>query len=152
MKTILAPLDFSPVSKLVLAEALRLARPRGARVVLTHVILPPIYPMDFYGVVVDQLTTFATVAEVAANRRLQRLQKRLKGAVEILPAETGRPAATILDQARKLKPDLIVLGSHGHGLMHDLILGSTAQGVIRRSPCPVLVVPALRPRGQAGRR
>jgi nucleotide-binding universal stress UspA family protein len=121
-------------------------------VVLTHVILPPIYPMDFYGVVVDQLTTFATVAEVAANRRLQRLQKRLKGAVEILPAETGRPAATILDQARKLKPDLIVLGSHGHGLMHDLILGSTAQGVIRRSPCPVLVVPALRPRGQAGRR
>jgi nucleotide-binding universal stress UspA family protein len=152
MKTILVPLDFSPVSKLVLAEALCLARPLGARVVLTHVILPPVYPIDFYGVVVDQLTTFATVAEVAANRRLQRLQKRLKGAVDILPTETGRPAVTILDQARKLKPDLIVLGSHGHGLMHDLILGSTAQGVLRRSPCPVLVVPAPRPRRAAGRK
>lgn len=145
MKPILVPLDFSPVSKAVLAEAMRLARQTGARVVLTHVLLPPVNPVDFYGVAIDQLTTFATVAEAAANRRLQRLQKRLKGAVDILPAETGRPATLILEQARRLKPGLIVLGSHGHGLMHDLILGSTAQAVLRRAPCPVLVVPSARP-------
>lgn len=51
--------------------------------------------------------------------------------MERLLAEQGRLAA-----------DAIVLGSHGHGALYDLLVGSVAEGVLRRAPCPVVVVPS----------
>jgi nucleotide-binding universal stress UspA family protein len=56
----------------------------------------------------------------------------------------GHPIADILDEARRVDAKLIVLGSHGHGALHKLLLGSVSAGVLRKSPCPVLVVPVRR--------
>jgi nucleotide-binding universal stress UspA family protein len=50
----------------------------------------------------------------------------------------------VLAQAKRLKADVIVLGSHGHGAVYNLVVGSTANGVLKHAPCPVLVVPAPR--------
>ncbi|HDY68944.1 MAG TPA: universal stress protein [Candidatus Scalindua sp.] len=47
----------------------------------------------------------------------------------------------ILDESSKLKIDLIVVGSHGHGAVYHLIVGSVSEEVLQRSSCPVLVVP-----------
>ena len=52
----------------------------------------------------------------------------------------GNPVEEILEQAEKRNCDLIVMGTHGHGLLEEAILGSTARRVIRRSKKPVLVV------------
>jgi nucleotide-binding universal stress UspA family protein len=52
----------------------------------------------------------------------------------------GHPVTEILEQAEKRKCDLIVMGTHGHGVLEDVLMGSTAQRVIRRSQIPVLVV------------
>jgi nucleotide-binding universal stress UspA family protein len=49
---------------------------------------------------------------------------------------------TILEQAEKLDADVIVMGSHGRGKLFDLVVGSVSAGVMRKSPVPVLVVPA----------
>uniref|UniRef100_UPI0040495246 universal stress protein n=1 Tax=Cephaloticoccus sp. TaxID=1985742 RepID=UPI0040495246 len=48
---------------------------------------------------------------------------------------------SIIEQARKSRAAYIVIGSHGHSALYDLLAGSTATGVIKRAPCPVLVVP-----------
>jgi nucleotide-binding universal stress UspA family protein len=56
-------------------------------------------------------------------------------------ALAGNPAAVILEQAKKLAADLVVLGMHGHGKMYDRLLGSTAAIVNARAACPVLLVP-----------
>ncbi len=53
----------------------------------------------------------------------------------------GSAVEVILDEASKLKADLIVVGSHGHGAVYHLMVGSVTEGVLHRSSCPVLVVP-----------
>jgi len=53
----------------------------------------------------------------------------------------GAAVEVILDEASKLKTDLIVVGSHGHGAVYHLMVGSVSEGVLHRSTCPVLVVP-----------
>jgi nucleotide-binding universal stress UspA family protein len=65
---------------------------------------------------------------------------------------SGVPAQVILEQAQKLSADHIVMGSHGHTALYDLIAGSTTTRVLKGAPCPVVVVPAQkvsRPRLQA---
>ena len=59
---------------------------------------------------------------------------------EIL-VERGNPADQILQQAVDHECDLIVIGSHGHGSLQDVVMGGTANRVLRRSKVPVLMVP-----------
>lgn len=56
--------------------------------------------------------------------------------------EVGKPADVILKVAAEWKADIVVVGSHGRGGVRRLVLGSVAEGVMRRSRCPVLVVRA----------
>ena len=53
----------------------------------------------------------------------------------------GPTVGTILDQAKRLNADLIILGSHGHGAVYRAVLGSTSEGVLHGSKVPVLIVP-----------
>ncbi len=53
----------------------------------------------------------------------------------------GEAVEVILDEASKLNIDLIVVGSHGHGAVYHLVVGSVSEGVLHRSSCPVLVIP-----------
>jgi nucleotide-binding universal stress UspA family protein len=53
----------------------------------------------------------------------------------------GDPVKTILRQAERLDAELIVVGSHGHGMMFDALMGSISAGILRKSTIPVLVVP-----------
>lgn len=52
----------------------------------------------------------------------------------------GRPASEIVDEARVFEPDLVVLGSRGHGPIQSMLLGSVSAEVVDHAPCPVLVV------------
>lgn len=67
------------------------------------------------------------------------VQGKKAGVDEIL-VRTGDPVNEILRQAEKRNCDLIVIGSHGHGIIEEAIIGSTARAVVRRSTKPVLVV------------
>ncbi len=53
----------------------------------------------------------------------------------------GAAVEVILDEASKLNIDLIVVGSHGHGAVYHLVVGSVSEGVLHRSSCPVIVIP-----------
>ncbi len=143
MKTILVPIDFSPVSRYVLKEAAALARLARARLVLLHVVQPPAVVTDLAPLVGEALELTAEL-EVIGRRHLQRLQKSptLKGLKVDLVCEQGYPVAQLLAQAKRWRADVIVLGSHGHGAVYNLVIGSTTNGVLKHAPCPVLVVPA----------
>jgi nucleotide-binding universal stress UspA family protein len=54
----------------------------------------------------------------------------------------GATIKTILQEAIKLKSDMIVIGSHGHGALYKTLVGSVSEGVIRQASCPVVVIPA----------
>jgi nucleotide-binding universal stress UspA family protein len=152
MKTILVPVDFSKVSRYVLAEAAHLARLTKARLVLMHTVQPPAVVTDLAPLVGEALQMTAEL-EVIGRRHLRRLQKSptLRGLKVETICEQGFPVAQILAQAKRLRADVIVLGSHGHGAVYHLVVGSTANGILKHAPCPVLIVPAPEKRKKVGK-
>jgi len=141
MKTILAAVDFSPIADTVIRRGIEFARACDARLVLLHVIQPPVFlPGD--GVAADGVAV-TLAAERAADRRLARLEAGLRNEHKAVEATrlTGLPINLILEQASKLSAEYIVIGSHGHGAVYDLLVGSTASGVLKKAKCPVVIVP-----------
>lgn len=142
MKTILAPIDFSKVSDTVVRSAVNLAKAINGRIVLLHIVQPPVITSE-YGAVLANIQEIVAISEKTSQKELARRVKRIESAgVKATVAQaTGAPVAGILEQARKTKAAYIVIGSHGHSALYDLLAGSTATGVIRRATCPVVVVP-----------
>ena len=150
MKTILVPVDFSPVTAAVTAQALALARAWRARLVLLTVTAPAAVMGDS-ALAMESGLALTAAAEAATAKNLARLRTRLgrSGLAVRTVALLGSPSLLIAEQAAKHRASCIVMGSHGHGAFYDLLLGSTTQGVLRRVRCPVLVVPPVRS-GRAG--
>jgi nucleotide-binding universal stress UspA family protein len=138
--TVLCPVDFSPTSKRTAREADLLAAETQSRLVLLHVIErvsgpPAPLPRGF------DRKAYRKDAEDNVRRRLRRLWTRGgEGSVEYL-VSWGGPDREILRAARERSARLIVMGAHG-GPMDSTLFGSTAHKVVRRAPCPVLVLPA----------
>ena len=138
---ILWPTDFSPVAKAALPHVLGLASKTGAEVVLLHVfpsaamyVVPPESGMV--------LVRLQREARAAAQTRLRRLERQVKGPgirTHALLA-MGVPFHQIVRAAKRLRCDLIVLATHGRTGLAHAVLGSVAENVVRRAPCPVLTV------------
>jgi len=142
MKTILAPLDFSSVSNGVLKASVDLTKAINGKLILYHVIQPPVITSE-YGAVLSSMQEIIAINEQTSRKYLERHRKRLHAGgldVKVLQA-TGAPVAHILEQARKSRASYIVMGSHGHTSLYDLLTGSTTTGVLKRATCPVVIVP-----------
>ena len=141
--TILAPVDFSDVTDRVVNEAGKLALMLRGRVVLVNVTEPATGVVDYAAIVV----AVAQVNEAAVKHSVERLatlERRLEqeGVSATSVQVTGTPLSEIIEQAKKLSADYIVIGSHGHSAFYDLLVGGTAHGVLKRATCPVVIVPA----------
>ncbi len=146
MKTILAPLDFSPTTAGVVAEATSLALGVDAEVVLVHVLQAPEALAD-YGTAGGYLVALLDTLGRDATRHLAKWSRRVeaRGArVRAVQLSGGTPSLLIAAEAKRRSADYIVMGTHGHTAFHELLAGSTTSGVLRRAPCPVVVVPARR--------
>jgi nucleotide-binding universal stress UspA family protein len=147
MKTILAPVDFSDATPLVVSHAARLAGALSGRVVLFSVIEPPLVIAE-YGALLENIAEITEAGEKAAAKHLTRLRDQLerRGVPARVFHAAGSPVTLIVEKAKAVKADYIVMGSHGHTAFYDLLVGSTTHGVLRRASCPVLVVPPKVPK------
>ncbi len=142
MKTVLAPVDFSSAGEQVAREAGRYGQLTGARVMLLHVIPPPLL-IAAYGVpsLVDTEIEEKWRAAEQGMRTLEQIA-RIAGARHVIGRIVkGNIVETILDEAAGISAEQIVMGSHGHSAMYDLLLGSTSTGILKRATCPVLILP-----------
>jgi nucleotide-binding universal stress UspA family protein len=142
VKTILAPVDFSASTEMVVAEAEALAKAFQARVILLAVIQPPVITSE-YAPVMDNLAEITAAGEKSAAKHLARLQEQLQRnglSVDVVQLN-GAPIPHIVEQAKTHAADYIVMGSHGHTALYDLLVGSTTHGVLMRANCPVIIVP-----------
>lgn len=147
MKTILVPVDFSAVSRRVCGAACDLAQAMGAELLLLHVVPPPqVMVSDLYMLSAAQAEDMQAAAEEAGDKRLRELNEQCveRGVPARTLRRSGQPVAEIV--ARAAKADYLVMGSHGHSAMYDLLVGSTTHGVLKKVRCPVLIVPPLRGR------
>ena len=142
LKKILAPVDFSAVTKRVVAEATALARALDGRGVLINVSQPVVLVAD-YTAFLDNIAEVNDLVAKAAKRELTALEDTVESEYDRVESIqlTGAPVPLILEQAKKLAADYIVIGSHGHTAFYDLLVGGTASGILKRAPCPVVVVP-----------
>jgi nucleotide-binding universal stress UspA family protein len=135
IRTILHPTDFSPQAETAFALACALARDYSARLIVAHVWEPPaVMYADGY-------------MPIPAPDTRERFRLRLENLRPVDPPVEferrfldGSPAREILREARETHADLIVMGTHGWGGLSRLFLGSVAEGVMRKAPCPVLTV------------
>ena len=152
MKTILAAVDLSAATLPVCAVARDLARALGARLLLLHVVPPaPVMPDYCSGTLADdgQLLNDARKRAAHRLRALGRWMGRRWPDTRVVQ-HRGAPVTEILRTVEQARPALVVVGSHGHTAAFDLLMGSVAHGVIRRSPVPVVLVP-IRKRARTAR-
>ncbi len=130
---ILFPTDFSHCGDAALRLATALARDCGATLIIVHVEEPPIAYGGgemYYGV------------PEPASEDLQRMLEQVVPTDRAVPYEhrlvTGDPASAVAQLAAEENADMIVMGTHGRTGLTRLLMGSVAEAVVRRAPCPVL--------------
>jgi len=142
MNVVAVGVDLSPMGNRVVREALEVSAPHGAELVLVHVAAPD---PDFVGMdagpqyIRDDLAR--ELREERTRLRAMAAELEAKGRRVRVVMVRGAAAPSLVEVARKVEADLLVVGSHGKGPMKRLFLGSVSEGVLRRAPCPVLVVP-----------
>lgn len=141
LKRILVPVDFSPLSTKALHYATRFAQQFGAELNLFHVVEPEI-PPAFDGFMIAP-PVISNCETTSYTNRLNRLANsvRTAGVSQVQSAvRTGLAAFEIVEAAKELDVDLIVIATHGYTGWKHFAIGSTAERVVRAAPCPVLVV------------
>ena len=144
-QNLLVPIDFSEHSKKTIGYATQLAAFTGARIKVLHVFQLPDYPAAFYqGLYTEheQVKIHVDTAKREANVQLALIaeQIRAKGLEAQSGLRLGNPYEEIVNEAKEMGADLIVIGSHGYRGLERLLLGSTAERVVQYSSCAVLIV------------
>lgn len=146
MKTILAAIDLSRVTELVVAEAAELAQALGGKLVLITVLVEPVFLKE-YAPPAQSVAKITVEQERAVRNRLESMRVALEA--QSVPTEIvvrrGAVAANILEEANRRAAAFIVIGSHGQGGLFELILGSTTQRVLKGARRPVVVIPHKMP-------
>ena len=140
---LLVAIDFSEITKLILEKVEEIALKTRAKVWLIHVAQPD---PDFIGYDVgpDSERDFMAKRFREQHIKIQELSKKIKKkGINITPLLVQGPTIeTIIEKAIKLKVDMIVTGSHGHGTMFHILVGSISKGLLKKSPVPLLIIPA----------
>jgi len=142
-RRILVPLDFSLTSMRSLTVAVSLARQSGARLLLLNVVELNPYATGMDGAVL--VLPDSAVARNAKDQLRQVARRFVPRSVRVASlVGRGRAADVIVETAEKKGVDLIALSTHGHKGLDRLLMGSTAEQVVRHAKCPVFV--ARKPR------
>jgi nucleotide-binding universal stress UspA family protein len=160
MKCILVAIDFSDATPAVIDVGRQLAKALNAEIHLVHVKeftavgapgtlgyglagMPELAPIS--GVPTPGFEPLTQPLSESENQKskLVRWQAEVaqQGVNVTLHEPTGMVAEEILNEAKALNADLIVMGTHGHGAMYNLLAGSATEGVLKHASCPVLLVP-----------
>ena len=132
---ILVPLDHTHLDRLAVSHAAAMAKLHGAKLFLLHVeegVTSQIYGRE------------ASTAEVEAGEQyLERIAQSLRGqgvTVETAITHSSSPKKEIVRYAHEIRPDLVIMGAHGHGGLKDLIFGNTITPVRHNLEVPMLIV------------
>lgn len=142
LRTLLVPTDFSEDARRATGAASRLLAPleQGARLVLLHAYNLPI-EYTAYGPIPTSIHYLEDVGAEAAERLEEAARElRARGHEVETALREGYPPDVIVEEAERSGADLIAMGTHGRSGLGHLLLGSTAERVVGRAPCPVLTL------------
>jgi nucleotide-binding universal stress UspA family protein len=142
LKTVLVATDFSETSDVALRYGKALAQAFGASLHIVHVVQEPFaqpWAVEAYGF------SLATLQEEWVREAKARMEQTLTPDERTsfraeLVTLLGHPVVEILKYASERNMDLVVIGTHGRGPLGHMVMGSVAERVVRKAPCPVLTV------------
>jgi nucleotide-binding universal stress UspA family protein len=139
IQSILCPVDFFPASLQAVDYAIGLARNCSAKLHLLHVVSPVLYNDEDYPL---RLSDLVESLEKESGLQLNKLKDKARAAGVAVAAatRTGDVKNEILSSIRKVKADVLVMGTHGRRGLEKWFLGSVTERMLRRSPIPVLTV------------
>jgi universal stress protein A len=147
IRRILVPTDFSPNATSALTYAVLLAERFEAEIEVLHVWESPVaYGPGVAEAIIhtsEGKTTLAQFVRTRAGKQLEDLLSDIKRRASVnarARLEAGDPTEGILKIAASGQKDLIVMGTHGRTGLSHLVMGSVAEKVVRRAPCPVLTI------------
>ncbi len=162
MKNILVAIDFSKSTPLIIEKAVELALAFKAKIWLVHVARPSdsqinmnLTSQDIPGLNAAGASYYRDLLDINEARKIIAAELRdehnklldiskeiSKQGISIqgLLLE-GAESLTLIRETEKLKADLVVMGSHRHGMIHKLFLGSISEGVMKNSQVPVMIIP-----------
>lgn len=146
MKHILAAIDFSDTTDEVLLMAKKIATAFHSELCLLHTHAPKSVIHYYYGIHGPFFMSSEKQNKEELKHDLYTL-KILEHQLETIKLKPrcvlieGEVVQSIVNEALKWKADLIIAGTHKHGIFHDLFLGNVCENLIRHCPCPVLIVP-----------
>ncbi|MBM3823224.1 MAG: universal stress protein [Verrucomicrobia bacterium] len=139
IKRVLVPVDFSECSRKALRYAVPFAEEHEAAITLLYAVAPLYAASEF---AVPDYTELQASMSAHGEKELAKLaSEEIGGRVPFtLRVRTGQPTGVITETAKELDADLIVISTHGRTGLKHVLLGSVVENVVRRAPCPVLVV------------
>ncbi len=151
MKKVLIALDYDPSSIKVAEKGYSLAKKMGAEVVLMHVLSEPVYyssveysPIlgfnDYMNMGTFQTETIQGLKK-AAQHFLDRTKYHLGDENIHTLLKEGETADSILESAKNMDADIIVLGTHSRKWLENILIGSVAESVLKHSTLPLFIVP-----------
>lgn len=147
MKKILVPVDFSDVTELVIENAKIFAKLLGAEMKIIHVFAPALHgtvgrilmvPLNY-----EDLRDELAVKLKSEHKKMLEIKQKLSSEKINVTAFLlgGNVSETVLSQVEEYAPDMIVMGSHGHGRVAKALLGSITTSVLKHTKCPIIIVP-----------
>ena len=140
IERILFPTDFSEFANHARDYVVEMARKFGAKVLVVHVLATPAYAVS-YEIAVD-VNALREQLQKAAEKRMAEVQAKFDAdGIDVETViEVGAGFVQIVVTARNRDIDMIIMATHGWGGVKHLLLGSTAEKVVRKAPCPVLTI------------
>ena len=145
-KKMLVPLDFSDYTDEIMNVAVRIAEKFDSTIHLLHVIPNMDYFTPYESFLSAQnLLNVQRDIEREVGKDMEAVAENIKNIPVTKAIHTGLAFLEIIDYVRTEKIDLVVMGTHGRGGLEHILIGSVAEKVVRKSPCPVLTI---RPAGK----
>ncbi len=144
MRSIIAAIDFSETTDLVVAEAAKLAKALDHSLHLIHVVKeePPLAAYGFTPNAYPEAARLLREAHIRSNE----LIKEIASSIDIDTVETrvikGSRVNSIIAYAKETDAAYIVLGSHGHNFIKSMLLGDLAKKVVNQSRIPMVIIPS----------
>lgn len=137
---ILCPVDFSKFSDHALDYGVEFAKQFNATLHIHHVV-----QLSYMTVAYEIAPDVAASREIAERTAREKMEEKVKDlearGVRVEPHITvGTPFVDIISTSRDKKIDIIIMATHGWGALKQMFLGSTAERVVRKAPCPVLTI------------
>ncbi|MDD3320371.1 MAG: universal stress protein [Paludibacter sp.] len=145
IKKVLIAMDYDETSQKVAEQGFSMAKAMNAEVILLHVISEQYVYYSEYSYMRELQVDYSDDLEDSSQKFLNKTRKYLGDESIRTIIKLGGIAETILETAKDLNADIIVIGSHSRNWLENIFLGSQAQDLLKKSTLPLLIIPTEKP-------